>query len=171
MKTLYLVRHAKSDWKSAANSDFERPLNKRGLKAAPLMGARLKKQGCVPALLLSSPARRAQQTAKLLATALDYPQEDIEFVPAIYAAELALLIALIQKLPEPATTALLVGHNPGFSNLGQWLSLAAPDWLPTCGLLELRLDINRWFEIHEGCANLLHYGYPKRHVSKPYEHS
>jgi len=164
LKTLYLVRHAKSDWKSAANSDFERPLNKRGLKAAPLMGARLQQQACAPDLFLSSPARRAQQTAKLLATALDYPQENIEFVPAIYAAELALLIALIQKLPEPATTALLVGHNPGFSNLGKWLSPAAPDWLPTCGLLDLRLDIARWSEVYEGCAELLHYDYPKRRV-------
>lgn len=155
MKTLYLVRHAKSDWSHAATSDFERPLNKRGLKAAPLMGRRLRNQGCAPDLLLSSPARRARQTANLVATEIGYSLEEIEFVAAIYAAELATLIALIQNLPERATRVMLIGHNPGFSQLGQWLCPTAPAWLPTCGLLELRLDTAHWSEMNEGCARLL----------------
>ncbi len=164
MKTLYLIRHAKSDWSSAATTDFERPLNKRGLKAAPLMGARLKSQACAPDLLLSSPARRAHQTAKLVATEIGYPLEEIEYIAAIYAADLATLIALIRQLPQNATRVMLIGHNPEVSALGKWFCSAAPDWLPTCGLLELKLKNVRWEGIQQGCGQLLRYDFPKRPV-------
>lgn len=84
MKTLILIRHAKSDWHSAAGTDFDRPLNTRGKNVAPLMGQRLVDRGCLPDLLLSSPAKRARQTAKRIAKQLAYPEERIEYATEIY---------------------------------------------------------------------------------------
>lgn len=161
MKHLILIRHAKSDWHSAADSDFERPLNKRGKKAAPLMGQRLAARGYDPDRMVSSPAERARQTVGEIAKEINFPQQDIEFHEAIYEADLTTLLNLVRNLDDDADTIILVGHNPGFSELGQWLSDAAPDWLPTCGLLELELPIDSWAQINEQAAELLCYDYPK----------
>jgi phosphohistidine phosphatase len=161
MKRLYLARHAKSSWKSSVAGDFERPLNKRGLKAVPLMGGRLRGRGCALDLLCSSPARRAEQTARMLAAAVGFPVTAIRYEPVIYAAEVETLIALVRALEEEFSTVMLIGHNPGLSELGAWLCAAAPDWLPTCGLLELELPVARWDRVEPGCARLLEYDFPK----------
>ena len=142
MKKLTLLRHAKSDWNSAATSDFDRPLNQRGKKAAPLMGTR--------------------QTATIIAEQVDYPEERIEFAEEIYDAARLTLINLVKSLSDDFEDVMLIGHNPGFSELGEWLTPEAPDWLPTCGLLELELACASWTEIGENCATLLLYDYPKK---------
>ena len=162
MKQLTLIRHAKSDWHSPSKTDFERPLNKRGEKAAPLMGRRLAARDCTPDCLLSSPADRARQTAEIIAREIAYPQQRIEYAEAIYDAELETLIRVVQNLSDRNTHVILVGHNPGFSELGQWLAPEAPASLPTCGLLELDLPISSWSEAIEGCAVLRLYDYPKK---------
>lgn len=164
MKKLTLIRHAKSDWHSSANSDFERPLNGRGKKAAPLIGQRLAERGCAPGLLISSPAKRARQTAKEIAAQIDYQQTAIEYKEEIYEASLNTLINLIGQLDDSNAEVILIGHNPGFSDLGQWLSPETPDWLPTCGLLELELPIDHWSQVEENCATLLLHDYPKKKV-------
>jgi phosphohistidine phosphatase len=162
MKRLTLIRHAKSDWSSAAISDFDRPLNGRGKKAAPLMGQRLAADGCAPDHLLSSPAKRARQTAKKIAGEIGYPPEEIEYRPAIYDADLQTLVDQVRGLDDSLNQVILIGHNPGFSELGQWLTSAAPEWLPTCGLLDLELAIERWADASADCATLLRYDYPKK---------
>ncbi len=162
MKKLTLIRHAKSDWHSEAATDFDRPLNNRGQKAAPLMGQRLADRGCTPDLIISSPAKRARQTAEKIAEQIDYPETDIEYREAIYEASLRTLVQLVLNLDEKLDDVILVGHNPGFSELGQWLNLEANDWLPTCGLLELELAVDDWTQISEECADLLLYDYPKK---------
>ena len=162
MKKLTLIRHAKSDWHSPVNSDFDRPLNGRGQKAAPLIGQRMAERGCVPDLLISSPAKRARQTAKKISEQIDYPETEIIFREEIYEAGLNTLIDLINQLDDSNAEVILIGHNPGFSDLGQWLSTEAPDWLPTCGLLELEVPISDWAKITEDCATLLLYDYPKK---------
>ncbi len=161
MKRLTLIRHGKSDWHSETERDFERPLNRRGEKAAPLMGQRLTARGCCPDKIISSSAKRALQTAKRIAKEIDYPESQIEYCAEIYEAYLKTLIDLLHNLSEQDTVVILIGHNPGFSELGQWLSPETPECLPTCGLLELELDIDTWAEAHEACATLLHYDYPK----------
>jgi phosphohistidine phosphatase len=162
MKKLTLIRHAKSDWHSAAATDFDRPLNKRGKKAAPLMGQRLSTRDCSPDRLISSPAKRARQTAMLIAQEIDYPEEQIEFCEAIYEASLRRLISVVQNLDDDDSNVILFGHNPGFSELGQWLSPDATDWLPTCGLLEFELPVDSWSLARENCATILLYDYPKK---------
>jgi len=161
MKRLTLIRHGKSDWSSAAKTDFDRPLNKRGEKAAPLMGQRLAVRGCLPDLLVSSPATRARRTAELIASKLEYLLTRIKYDQDIYEADLKCLVELLQTLDDSASNVILFGHNPGFSELGRWLTPQAPDWLPTCGLLELDLPVDRWSEVDTGCAVLRHYDFPK----------
>ena len=162
MKKLTLIRHGKSDWHSAAETDFDRPLNGRGKRAAVTMGERLAAANNRPDLLVSSPAKRARKTARLIAAELDYPDEQIIFCEEIYEAALETLIELMYSLDDEIDQVVMVGHNPGFSELGQWLTSAAPDWLPTCGLLELELPIDSWADTEENCAKRLSYDYPKR---------
>jgi len=162
MKRLTLIRHAKSDWSSAAKSDFERPLNGRGKKAAPLMGKRLAECGSAPDRLISSPAKRARQTAVKIAKEIGYPKDRVEYCEAIYEADLQTLINLVRNLDDRHSDVILIGHNPGFSELGQWLSSEAPEWLPTCGLVTLELAIASWAETGADCADLLRYDYPKK---------
>lgn len=162
MKKLTLIRHAKSDWNAAAASDFERTLNGRGKKAAPLIGQRLAQRGCDPDVLICSSAERARQTAKKIALEIDYPEGEIEYCLEIYEASRGTLINLIQGLEDSNEEAILIGHNPGFSELGEWLTAEAPDWLPTCGLLELELPIKHWSQVTEDCARLRYYDYPKK---------
>ena len=162
MKKLTLIRHGKSDWHSAAETDFDRPLNGRGKRAAVTMGERLAAANNRPDLLVSSPAKRARKTARLIAEELDYPDEKIIFCEEIYEAALETLIELIYSLDDEVDQVVMFGHNPGFSELGQWLTSAAPDWLPTCGLLELELPIDSWADTEENCAKRLSYDYPNR---------
>ena len=162
MKQLTLIRHGKSDWHSSADSDFDRPLNGRGKKAAATMGERLAIASHHPDLLVSSPAKRARSTARRIAKQLDYPEAQILYREDIYEADLETLIELIQNLAGEAAAVIMVGHNPGFSELSQWFSSAAPDWLPTCGQVVLELPIDNWAQAAENCATLLNYDYPKK---------
>jgi len=163
MKKLTLVRHAKSDWHSGAATDFDRPLNERGKKAAPLIGKRLAGRGCAPELMISSPAKRARQTAKRIAKQIGYIAA-ISYHEELYDASLETLIEFVRNLPDRHEEIVLFGHNPGLSELGAWFTDEAPDWLPTCGVLELELAIDDWADVDQSCAHLLMYDYPKKPV-------
>lgn len=161
MKKLTLIRHAKSDWNSGVVNDFDRPLNRRGNKAAPMMAARICERDQIPDLLVSSPAQRAVETVELLAHELDLPQEQIVFHEDIYEATPATLVKIVRQLPGPEHIAL-IGHNPGLSELGLWLCPQAPEWLPTCAVLELELAVDDWSAVSPNCATLIFYDYPKK---------
>lgn len=163
MKKLTLIRHAKSDWSSGATNDFERPLNRRGNQAAPLMAGRILERDSRPDLLVSSPAQRAVETATLLAQGLELEQEQIKIIfhRDIYEASLATLIEVVRHFPDPEHIAL-IGHNPGLSELGLWLCPQAPEWLPTCAVLELELAVDDWAAVAPDCATLVCYDYPKK---------
>lgn len=165
MKKLTLIRHAKSDWSDIGLQDFDRPLNKRGKKAAPMMAARMRDERNQPQLIISSPAKRARKTARLMADELNHPKEKIHFNEDIYDAWVDTLIDLIRDLPNEKHIAL-IGHNPGMSELGQWLCADAPEWLPTCAVLSLDLDIDSWRKAEEGCGRIRSYDYPKKTQQK-----
>ncbi len=162
MKKLLLLRHAKSDWHTGAETDLDRPLNKRGRKSAPIMGQRLAERGCAPDLIISSPAQRARETAEIIASQLRQAEVDIAYNPLIYGADLETLIQLVYELDDELENIILVGHNPGLSELGQWLSDDAPEWIPTCGMLALEMAIDCWRNASKGCAYLAGYNYPKK---------
>lgn len=161
MKRLTLIRHAKSDWSDATLSDFDRPLNSRGKKAAPKMGQRMAVAEVFPDLLISSPAKRARKTAHLIAYEIGCKKEAIIYQPEIFEAKLKTLIKLIAELPEVDHVAL-IGHNPGLTDLAGWLNSEAPNWLPTCAVICFELGVDSWGEINQGCGTILLYDFPKK---------
>ena len=111
MKTILILRHAKSDWSDPELVDFERPLAKRGLTDAPQMGEILALFEVRPDKILSSPARRARQTAELVAQSCGY-HKSIQWEDSFYGGSSAHLIAALQNLSDKVERPLLIGHNP-----------------------------------------------------------
>lgn len=161
MKKLLLIRHAKSSWKQAETADFDRPLNKRGLQDAPMMGKRLAANRAAPDLLLSSPANRAISTAIKLAEALQYSEAKIQIEPKIYEASTKDLLQIIQNLPDTVQDVILVGHNPAISMLSSRLNGGITHDMPTCGVAQLELPITHWAEAGEQGGRMLYFDYPK----------
>ncbi len=165
MKKLYLMRHAKSDWNGYYVSDFERILNRRGRKAAPLMGEVLSKL-ISPDLIVSSPATRAKLTAEAVAEKLGYSEEKIMFVEHIYEASAAELLRIVHRLPEEAKAVLMVGHNPGMTELINLLGDVRLDNLPTAAVVGFSFDEDIWKAVAPGSGKFLFFEYPKKHREK-----
>ena len=163
MKTLYLVRHAKSSWKYPDLDDFERPLNKRGRKNAPLMGKILKKLKVVPDLIISSPANRAAMTARIIAAKINYPPENIQYSESIYEFSENALIQVVKLLDDEVIQAMVVGHNPALNGLANYIGDQPISNIPTAGIYCLELDITSWTKIGENCGKLKFFEYPKKH--------
>jgi phosphohistidine phosphatase len=163
MKTLYLVRHAKSDWGSAHTGDFERTLNERGMKAAPFMAALLKKKGIVPELVISSPATRALTTAELFCDTLGYPEKQIQQRIEIYRGGVLDLLKIIQQIPDTCASAMLFGHNPTLTELSNLLTGSYIESLVTCGVVKIDLDIESWKSANPDGGKLDWYDFPKKH--------
>jgi phosphohistidine phosphatase len=148
MKTLYVLRHAKSDWNDASLTDFERPLNERGVHAAQKMGAFMQQRGIVPDLIISSPARRARETAQIIKDAAVIAAE-IHFEPRIYEAGMGDLMEIVSQVENDCEKLLIVGHNPGFEQLVEILSGELQP-MPTAALAEIELPIENWSETMRG---------------------
>lgn len=145
MKNLYVLRHAKSSWGDASIADFDRPLNARGLRTAPFMGELAARHGLKPDLIVSSPARRAEQTASLFkeAAKFDCP---LRFDERIYEASPQTLYAVISEIPANIDSLLLIGHNPGFEFIVAILT-GHPQPMPTAALAVISLEIEKWSDI------------------------
>jgi len=164
MKRLILTRHAKSSWDDRRLSDFDRPLNRRGKQAAPLMGQRLAEKNIEPDAIITSPAKRARKTAGLIAKEIDFDRAAIEEDETIYEASLTDLLALVKNLDDSQHEVMLVGHNPGFTELGNFLADKRIDNLPTCGILCIDFPAESWSEIDAGAGKLVFFDYPKKGV-------
>lgn len=145
MKTLLILRHAKSSWKHPELDDAERPLNKRGRQDAPRMGKLLREQDLLPDLILSSPARRAADTARLVSDQCGYGRDDIRIHPQLYLADQAAYVEVLSQLPGEAQTVLVVGHNPDLEILLEALT-GEQHPLPTAALAQVELPISSWAE-------------------------
>jgi phosphohistidine phosphatase len=152
MKTIYILRHAKSSWDNPNLADFERPLNKRGLKSAPFIGEIIHKNKFQPDSILSSPAKRAQQTAVLVKEAGKIEAE-IQFDERIYEASPQQLLQIISELKTDSKSAMLVGHNPGLEGLVRFLT-GENQAMPTATLAVIDLEIQNWKETDSECGNL-----------------
>ena len=162
-RTLILVRHAKSSWKHEGLSDFERPLNNRGFKNAPEMGRRLVDENLSIETIISSPALRAITTAELIAEELAFNIQKIEQNEQIYEASLTTLIDFVRGIDNNSHRVMLVGHNPGFTVLCNYLSDARIDNMPTCSIAQIHFDIDRWDSISEHAGSLVGFDYPKKY--------
>jgi phosphohistidine phosphatase len=163
MKTLYLMRHAKSSWSFDELTDQERPLNDRGRTDAPHMGQALAKRQLALGLLVSSPAVRALSTAVLVARELDYPRDEIKVEPAIYQADLDTLLGVIRGLPDAANSVLLTGHNPTITDTANYLlpNDGLTSEMPTAAVLCLHFKTDHWAEAGPANAEFYFYDYPK----------
>jgi phosphohistidine phosphatase len=143
VKTLLILRHAKSSWDDASLDDHERPLNARGRRDAPIMGALLRDESLLPDVLITSSAVRAQTTAQAVAEAADYT-EQIVVDPLLYQASPEDVRAVLKTVPDTnARTVLIVGHNPGLEDLVEQLTGERQD-LPTAALVRLALPVDQW---------------------------
>lgn len=162
MKQLIVVRHAKSSWKDPTQADFDRSLNARGHRVAPRMAQTLAHKIATPLLILSSPAMRARQTACYIALALNYEEQRIRYEHALYGADLEQFLQLMHGLDDRLQQLLLVGHNPGITNLVNYLCQSDIDNIPTCGICLITLNIKKWAMLGQGQGELLEFDYPKK---------
>ena len=167
MSTLYLMRHAKSDWHSAAQADFDRPLNQRGARDALRMGQWLDAQGLRPEVLLVSPAQRARQTVLAVADKLDLRESDVVFDKDLYLADRKTLLKILGTIPANIESVLLVAHNPGLDSLVEWLASEPPP-LSESGKLMTTAAI-AVFELPAGWAKLQRGGTRLQQLQRPRE--
>jgi phosphohistidine phosphatase len=152
MKTLFILRHAKSSWDDASLADFDRPLNKRGLEAALLVGETIRKNKFQIDSIICSPAKRAEQTAVLVKDTAQI-ETDIRFDDGIYEASPHRLLEIASELDDKIKSAMLVGHNPGLEGLLKMLTQEV-EVMPTAALAVVDLKIDSWKEIHIDCCSL-----------------
>lgn len=163
MKTLYIIRHAKSSWDDLDQSDYDRPLNERGKRDAPRMGKRLKEKEIHPDIILSSPAKRACSTGKRIAEILKYPKNNIKTIKALYHADEVTLLETLKKVNDNCDVVMLIGHNPGLTEFVNTISEdeTSIDNIPTCGIVAFEFKIDSWKEIKWAMGKMLFFDYPK----------
>lgn len=161
MKHLLLVRHGKSDWANHHISDFERPLNARGLRNAPEMASRILNRNQVPELIVSSSALRALTTARHFAQVWDKPVEQIKQERAIYEANVKTLLQIVNQLDNKYQRVAMFGHNPGFTDFANYLADADIHNIPTCGTVLIEFSVDDWAQVSHHTGSLLKFDYPK----------
>lgn len=162
MKTLTILRHAKSSWKDSSLSDHDRPLNKRGEGDAPVMAARIAQAGIRPSLILCSPAVRAWTTAKLIAQEISYPNEFLQRDERLYLAGMQRIIDLLSEQDLGFNSIMIVGHNPGFTDFANYLVPGLTNNIPTCGVVSVIIDTDDWSLQAGKKVELVTYDYPKK---------
>lgn len=161
MKTLILVRHAKSSWEESGLSDIERPLNERGKKDAPEMAKRLRKRGLVIDKFISSPAERAFRTARFFAGEFDQKKADIQTEKLLYGALSSQFEQFISSLKDKYNTVALFSHNPGITDFVNTLTTVHTDNMPTCGVFAVQAAVDTWSKFAKAEKSFLFFDYPK----------
>ena len=165
MKTLLILRHAKSSWKDSSLADHDRPLNKRGKRDAPRMGKLLREQDLVPDRIISSTAKRARNTAKAVAKACQC-EGKVELTSEFYHAGPGSYLAVLQNVPDDDQRVMVIGHNPGMEALVTHLT-GRMETMPTAALAHVELPIDQWMELdYEVQGGLLDLWRPKTLISE-----
>jgi phosphohistidine phosphatase len=160
MKTLYLVRHAKSSWDDPSLADHDRPLNERGQRDVVTMGQRLVQRGVKPDVLLSSTATRALTTAEHMAKALGIKRKEIVVIGRLYEAAPDTLLSVIQELGDKPKRVMLVAHNPGLAELAHRLASEITE-MPTCAIAEFVFAMASWSDVGKTEPGNVVFDYPK----------
>lgn len=161
MKTVILVRHAKSDWDDPSLSDFDRPLSERGKRDAPVMAHRLLDRKVEVDCFISSPARRAKRTAKTFAEAYKVDKEDIQFHDELYGAGEEVFFDVISKAKNKWKAIAIFSHNPGITDFANQLSDTRIDNIPTCGIFAVKVDCEDWKDFRSAKKEFWFFDYPK----------
>ncbi len=166
MKYLYLIRHAKSSWSDLSLSDFDRPLNKRGKRDAPFMGGRMASFAQRPEVIVSSPAKRARKTARIIGAHIGFSKKDITLIKKLYTFSSEPIIEVIRKTEDSISSMALVGHNQGLTECAELLTSKLLENVPTCGIVLIEFPLLSWNLVEAGKGKLLLFDYPKLHDIK-----
>jgi phosphohistidine phosphatase len=161
VKNLFLIRHAKSSWAEMGAKDFDRVLEERGLRDAPKMAKILRGMGIMPDIIISSPAKRAILTAQYFAKEMGIPFEMIDLQPDIYEASELDLLHVIRNISNDAQTVLLFGHNPTLTYFPNRYTEDFIDNVPTCGIVQLSMNGEKWSDFNEKTVSKIGFWYPK----------
>lgn len=162
MKQLFVVRHAKSSWEIAGQTDFDRALNDRGQKDAPMMAERLYQKGFIPDAIISSPAVRAYTTAQYFAGQFGFKKKEIVQVDRLYHAAVETFYDVISKeLSNNWNSVMLFSHNPGITYFANSTGVVKLDNMPTCGILGIEADIDNWQQFRDAEKRFILFDYPK----------
>lgn len=165
MKTVYFIRHAKSNQNTQC-VDFDRPLNKRGEKDAPFMAKRLKHFKVKPDIIVSSPAKRALDTSLIIVKTIKYPTKDILVEKSLYDSTYSEYIKTLQSLDNKYKNVFIVGHNPAITEVCEILSNSIIGNIPTAGILCIKFNTDNFEDIKPNTGKVLFFDLPKKHSIK-----
>lgn len=158
MKTLCLIRHAKTSWSLPTVPDRDRPLDERGIQDAGNLGLYLLEHQLKPELILASPANRTRETARIIAEKIDFSLSHIQFQDDIYNASVEDLLGILMHVPNEIHTLILVGHNPGITMLANYLGEAHITTMTTASACALSFEMENWNDLTMAEAKLkFHY--------------
>ncbi len=160
-KTLFLIRHAKSSWDSVTISDAERPLNDRGKHDAPMMAKRLNKQHILIDVFISSPAKRAHDTANFFLQEFDIKKKKLVVEHELYEASISNFYNVIAGIDNEHTSAAIFSHNPGITSLANEFTEIKLDNMPTCSVFAVKAGIKKWKDFERAEKKFLFFDYPK----------
>lgn len=163
-RIFFLARHAKSSWKDLSLTDHDRPLNKRGYKNGPRMGKRLAKLPYRPEIIITSSAVRALTTAEMLAPYLEIGPDAIVVNELLYEAGQHKMLKIIRRFDNRFANIMLVGHNPGITQLANELGGHPIANIPTCGIVVIRFETDQWAAVGKAPSTLLEFDYPKKEI-------
>jgi phosphohistidine phosphatase len=161
MKTVILIRHAKSDWGDPSLNDFDRPLNERGKTDAPVMGHRLVDNKVKIDQFISSPAKRAKKTATIIAKAYKKDKDDILFRDELYGAGENVFWDVIINADKKAENIAIFSHNPGITDFANQLTETRIDNIPTCGVFAVKAHCDKWKDFKEAKKEFWFFDFPK----------
>ena len=161
MKSILLIRHAKSSWDDMSMSDFDRPLNDRGKRDAPAMAERLIDRDVTIDAFISSPAKRARKTAEIFSKTLKQKKKDIEFKDELYEASERQFAEVIASLANDLDVVAIFSHNPGITDYANTLTSTRVDNIPTSGIFAVQADTDDWNQFSSATKQLWFFDYPK----------
>jgi phosphohistidine phosphatase len=165
-KRLLLIRHAKSDWHDASLKDFDRPLNDRGKRDAPVMAHRLIDKKVKIDAFISSPAKRAKKTAELFAAQFKKDKKDIIFFEELYLADPPVFFEVISKIDNDFDTIAVFSHNEGITNFANQLCDVRIDDMPTCSIFAVKIEAKKWKDFKEAEKEFWFFDFPKSNTLK-----
>lgn len=164
MKSLILIRHAKSDWADVSLDDIDRPLNERGKRDAPLMAQRLLDKKIKIDSFIASPAKRAAKTARIFADELKFKKDNIIYKPELYLAGTEVFFSVVENADAAADCIALFSHNSGITDFANKLTNSRVDNIPTCGIFAISVKAKSWKEFRDAEKEFWFFDYPKNSV-------
>ncbi len=163
VKQVCFVRHAKSSWNQPNLSDFDRPLDKRGLHDAPMMALKMTDLGLIPDYIITSGANRARTTANFFKQAANLPDDKFVVTDLIYEASREAVYDALRMAPDTADFVFIFGHNPTFTYIANAIAGVSIDNVPTCGIVHAQLFIASWKDFRPDYAGFIGFHYPKQY--------